>query len=66
MTIQSMTDSSKSYHVEVRDGVAQHCECKAWQYGKGRSCKHMRAAQIQIERDNERQRARYHYGYDIA
>ena len=41
MTVQSFTDTSKSYEVSPVS-----CTCKAFQFGRGKPCKHIIAVEV--------------------
>ncbi len=41
MTVTSFTDSSKSYEV-----TPVSCECKSFQFGRGKPCKHIISEEI--------------------
>jgi hypothetical protein len=42
-TVPSLTSPGKVYEIRLGKDGRTYCTCKAWQYGRGKPCKHLRA-----------------------
>ena len=49
--VKSFTsEATYKLHINEHEGHAVACECKSFQFGKGRACKHMVAFDEQLQR----------------